>query len=133
IMKMLDKTSSGWAYWAYMKNDKWSPFDENDASHAARDIIVRPYPQCVAGQPVSYGYDPDENKFWLNFISDKDIKAPTEIYIPENNYPNGWNLNIDKEQKLWETKWDENRRILQLFTKNYENMEFKIIIGPKKE
>jgi len=131
IMKMLDKTSSGWAYWAYMKNDKWSPFDENDASHAARDIIVRPYPRCVAGQPESYGYDPDKNQFWLNFISDKEIKAPTEIYIPKNNYPNGWDLKINQDEKCWQTKWDEESRILQIFTESNEDIEFEITIKAK--
>lgn len=133
VMTMLDKTSSGWAYWAYMKNDKWSPFDENDASHAARDILVRAYPKCVAGQPLSYGFDLDENKFWLSFIADAKIKAPTEIYIPESKYPNGWEITINQDEKLWETKWDEDKRILRLIVKGNENKELEITIKPKTE
>jgi endoglycosylceramidase len=130
-LEMMDKTSSGWAYWAYLKKNKWSPFNDDDSNKEARDIMVRPYPQLVAGQPVSYGYDVEENKFWLNFIADSQIEAPTEIYLPEKNYPNGWDLKIDQDKELWKSQWIENRRILQIFTPGDKNIEFKITISPK--
>lgn len=133
VMKMLDKTSSGWAYWAYMKNDSWSPFNEDGLTYEACDILVRPYPQCVAGQPVSYGYDPEENRFWLEFVANAKIQAPTEIYIPEEDYPNGWDLKIDRGKKYWQTNWIEDKRILQVFTNVAEDEVFKMVISPETE
>ncbi len=132
LMKMLDKTSGGWAYWAYMKNDSWSPFDENSQSKEARDILVRPYPRCVAGVPVSYGFDPQVRRFWLNYKADKKIKAPTEIYIPENDYPEGWDIKTNIEEKYMQTGWDESKRILKVITNGAGNNEIKITIIPKK-
>ena len=131
VMNMFDKTSSGWAYWAYMKNDKWSPFNDDGSNMEARNLVVRPYPKSVAGQPRSYGFEIEAGKFWLDFYADSNIKAPTEIYIPKNHYPNGYNLQIDQDEEFWQTKWDENKRVLQIFTKSDKNMEFKIVISPK--
>jgi endoglycosylceramidase len=131
-LDMMDQTSSGWAYWAYMKKDKWSPFNDDDSNKEARDMMVRPYPQLVAGQPVSYGYDVEKERFWLNFISDPKIKAATEIYLPEKNYPKGWDLKIDQNKDLWKTKWIEERNILQVFTSGDKETEFNITISPKK-
>ena len=133
LMKMLDKISSGWAYWAYMKNDKWSPFDENSSSHKARDILVRPYPRCVAGHPISYGYDPGDGRFWLHFVADKEIKGPTEIYIPGEDYPDGWKLSINREEKDWQTRWDEESRVLQVFVRVPGETEMEIVITPKSD
>ena len=133
VLTMLDKTSSGWAYWAYMKNDRWSPFNENGQTENQANLLERPYPQCVAGKVESYGFDYDTKEFWLDFISDQNIQAPTEIYLPEDSYPNGWNLTIDKEEELWQTKWIESKRILQVFIKSDKNIGFKITISPKNK
>ncbi len=130
-MTMLDKTSSGWAYWAYMKNDSWSPFDENAKSTEANEILIRPYPQSVAGNPISYGFDLEDVRFWLTFSSDASITAPTEIYIPQKHYPNGYELKINIDKKSYRTVWDENRSILKLFIEEGENSKIDMSIIPK--
>lgn len=132
VMNMFDKTSSGWAYWAYMKKDRWSPFNDDGSNMIARNLVVRPYPKSVAGQPKSYGFDVNSGKFWLDFNTDPKVKAPTEIYIPKNHYPNGWDLQIDQDSKLWESKWDEKTRVLEIFGKTDEIVMFKVEITPKR-
>jgi len=131
VLNMFDKTSSGWAYWAYVKNDNWSPFNDDGSNMEAQNLVVRPYPKCVAGQPRSYGFEIETGKFWLDFYADSNIKVPTEVYIPKRHYPNGWDLNIDVDRDLWKTNWDESKRILQIFNLSDKNLEYKIMIHPK--
>lgn len=54
---------------------------------------------------MSYGFDIVSKKFWLVFNSDSQIQTPTGIYLPENHYPDGWKLNINKGQQQYETRW----------------------------
>ncbi|RLD83758.1 MAG: hypothetical protein DRJ07_06075 [Bacteroidetes bacterium] len=131
VLNMFDKTSSGWAYWAYVKKDKWSPFNDDGSNMDARNLVVRPYPQSVAGQPSSYGFEIETGKFWLDFYADSNIKVPTEVYIPKRHYTNGWDIKIDQDEKLWKTNWDENKRVLQIFNLSDKNIEFKITIHPR--
>lgn len=132
VMNMLDKTSSGWAYWAYMENDRWTTFTEDETMKAKTDIVFRPYPKAVAGKPISYGFDHDSKEFWLNFESDPKIKAPTEIYLPENHFPTGYELSIEQDDGLWESNWIEEKRILQIFKGDIDKSTVKIRIYPKK-
>ena len=131
-MEMLDKTSSGWTYWAYMENDKWTTFTEDESVKEHTNIVLRPYPKAVAGHPISYGFDMESKAFWLDFMSDVNLNAPTEIYLPENHYPNGWELIIDQDDKLWKTNWIAKERVLQIFTRAGENKVFNIKITPKE-
>ncbi len=131
VLNMFDKTSSGWAYWEYSRKSKWSPFNDDGSNMDARNLVVRPYPQSVAGQPRSYGFEIETGKFWLDFYADSNIKAPTEVYIPKRHYPNGWDLNIDVDRELWKTNWDESKRVLQIFNLSDKNLEYKITIHPK--
>jgi endoglycosylceramidase len=131
-MNMLDKTSSGWTYWAYMENDRWTTFTQDASVKDKTDIVFRPYPKAVAGHPISYGFDIETKEFWLDFTSDVKLNAPTEIYIPENHYPKGWELKIDQDEKLWKTNWIAEKRILQVFTRTGENKIFKIRINSKE-
>lgn len=63
VMKMSDKILSGWAYWAYTRGGTWSPINEDGSEQKKMEILVRPYPQCVAGRPISYGYDRKKETF----------------------------------------------------------------------
>ena len=142
-MKMFDEITSGWAYWAYMKkdtwspfhNEKWSPFAGNDSPHKiAVSILTRPYPYCVAGHPVSYGFDEDKKEFTLVFQPDKSIKEPTEIYIPDDDYPNGWKLETNINKGNVKQQWVENKNILKLWITTKDDKEkVKITVTPKQD
>ncbi|RUA09532.1 MAG: hypothetical protein DSY82_05785, partial [Flavobacteriia bacterium] len=132
VLTMFDKTTSGWAYWAYMKNDSWSPFNDDNSNIEARHLVVRPYPKCVAGHPVSYGFDNKTKEFWLDFKVDPKIDAPTEIYIPKHHYPKGWDLKIDGKENTWKTFLDYKSRVLQVYNPEGKTKEYKITIWPKK-
>ena len=130
VMKISDKILSGWAYWAYTKGGSWSPINKDGSEQEKMDILMRPYPQCVAGQPISYGYDRKKETFWLRFIPDSDIDAPSKIYLPENIYPEGGSIETDMPENKWHTEWDEITRVLQIFAGECEPNKYKITISP---
>ncbi len=45
-------------------------------------MLIRTYPQAVAGTPVSFSFDPESKMFTLTFTADPSISAPTEIFVP---------------------------------------------------
>ena len=47
------------------------------------EILSRPYPQAVAGEIKSYGYDRKNDTFTLSYTGSAAIKAPTLIWLPK--------------------------------------------------
>ena len=51
--------AAGTMYWAYDKGGDYSLLDaDGNEKTALLDVLVRPYPARVAGDPISYGFDP---------------------------------------------------------------------------
>lgn len=131
VMKLSDKVSSGWAYWAYTKGGSWAPINEDGSEQKKMDILVRPYPQCVAGQPISYGFNLEKKEFWLHYTPDPKISAPTEIYLPHSIYPDGWDVEINQPKNKWHKEWNETTRVLQIFTEYHDSSTYEITISTK--
>jgi len=49
---------------------------------AKADVLVRTYPQAVAGTPQSFGFDPTTRRFTLSYVADPAIRRPTTIFVP---------------------------------------------------
>jgi endoglycosylceramidase len=98
-----DEHLQGWMYWHY-KN--WGdPTTESQGSggqglfaqdrdlaslkQAKADLLVRPYPQAVAGVPVSTKFDPATHVFHLAYTP-RPAGGPTEIFVPARHYPTGY-------------------------------------------
>ena len=128
VMKTIDKIGSGWAYWAYTKGGSWSPINKDGSEQEKMDILVRPYPQKVAGKPIKYGFDSEKPKFWLHFESNPTIDAPTEIYIPKRSFTNDWSIECNQPIGNWRTEWNEDTRILKFYTKADTQIMYKITI-----
>lgn len=112
-VELADRVTSGWAYWSYDAGGwgPWSP-DGTDQPHA--DILVRPYPRRVAGEPISYGYDQATRCMSLTYEDRRGVQGPSEIYVPQaRHYANsGWQLHVDAED--WSSSWDEERELLSV-------------------
>jgi len=92
---LADENMVSWHYWHY---GEWSDpttsgigvqglftndFDRpGSLKQAKADVLIRTYPQAVAGTPVSYSFDPVTGRFALTFAADPAIGAPTEIFVP---------------------------------------------------
>ena len=88
VVRMADRMTSGWAYWEYGRGG-WSPIDADGNESPQADVLVRAYPQRVAGTPRFVDYDPDTRVLRVGFDakpgvdrSDRDLH-PGGAPLPE--------------------------------------------------
>ena len=102
----------GWQYWAYcgckdpttqgpgdiqaiVKDPAKPPAGDNLKTEKLA-VLVRPYPQLVAGTPKSWAFDADARKFSLEYSTKRVgggsfTSAPaTEVFVPQRQYPKGY-------------------------------------------
>ena len=92
MSRAADHSTSGWAYWSYDLGG-WSPVDGDRNETPQTDILVRAYPQRVAGDPRYVDFDPESRIFQLVFAEKPEVSGPTEIYLPQRRfYPEGFDL-----------------------------------------
>ncbi len=60
----------------------------------ALEAVVRPYAQKIAGEPLRMSFDIKSRRFEFEFRHDPQGTAPTEIYIPDFQYPHGASVTI---------------------------------------
>jgi endoglycosylceramidase len=114
VARMADHATSGWAYWSYDLGG-WSPIDADRNETPQADILVRVYPQRVAGVPRYIDYDPESRSFQLVFSRKAGVAGPTEIYLPRRRfYPEGFRLEVSDRRGRWKAAWDPRREILSL-------------------
>jgi len=78
-------------YWAYDKSDGYGLLDpQGNEKPALLGVLVRPYPERVAGDPVSYAFDAASRTFTLTYTPHG--HATTEISVPDRVYPAGYQV-----------------------------------------
>jgi endoglycosylceramidase len=110
-----DRYMVGWDYWAYcgcgdptgspqtewlVRNPARPPTGANvDAAKLA--VLEQPYPQAVAGTPVSFSYDPASDVFRLSYSTARasghgrfPAGSETDIFIPALHYPRGYSVRV---------------------------------------
>ena len=65
-----------------------------DAGGRALRGFVRPFARATAGLPLSMSFDPRTGGFRFEFQPDPQAKGPTEIYIPDIQYPRGCSISV---------------------------------------
>lgn len=105
VTVMADVMGGGWAYWDSTPGG-WGPLDANLNEKPLANWLTRTYARAIAGQPVSFLYNPETRVFELVFDEAADVSGPTEIYIPAaRHYPTGWQLEVvSAGAYTWE--WD---------------------------
>ncbi len=70
--------------------------DPNDINAGGRALqaVIRPYARATAGTPLRMTFDINRRVFTFEFQSEPGIKAPTELYVPDYHYPNGYNVSV---------------------------------------
>lgn len=89
----IGQVAAGSMYWAYDKSDGYGMLTpEGEEKTALLDALVRPYPERVAGDPISYAFDPATSAFTLRYAPDLTLALPTEISVPARSYPGGYDV-----------------------------------------
>ncbi len=73
----------------FSEDQRDNPVDINSGGRALH-AFVRPYAISIAGKPKKMMYDINKGKFIFEFIDDLNIKAPTEIFLPKIQFPDGF-------------------------------------------
>lgn len=115
----------GWAYENLYDGDSGRPHPEL-AKH-----YTRPYPAAVAGTPTSFNFSEDSRNFTLQFTSDPDIDAPTEIILPPSTFPDGYTVQVSPEDSL--LQYEVDKRTLALFTSTSikDATDIEVTVSPK--
>ena len=80
-------------YWAMDKGGGYSIYDAQGVPNPMLiDVIVRPAPVRIAGDPIAWTYDDATRALTLTWKPDRSIEAPTVIAVPVKVYPNGVNV-----------------------------------------
>lgn len=93
-----------WNYTADNTNERGDLWNDEDLSIFSRDqidsdsihaggrgipAVARPYARKIAGQPLRMSFDLATRVFELEYRHDPNISAPTEIFLPGFQYPQG--------------------------------------------
>jgi hypothetical protein len=74
--------------------DQQTDSDDVNSGGRALEAAVRPYAQRVAGEPLSMHFDYRRRIFRFVFHHDPAVGAPTEIFIPNLQYPDGCRVRV---------------------------------------
>ncbi|HOB35507.1 MAG TPA: cellulase family glycosylhydrolase [Bacillota bacterium] len=113
LMRALDANFHNFTLWNYTadnsneRGDGWNgedlsifsrdqQTDPNDINSGGRalEAVVRPWPRRIAGRPLSIRFKLKTREFTFSFQPDPAIAAPTEIFVPSYQYPEGYEIRI---------------------------------------
>lgn len=77
----------------YSPDQRLNPNNPNSGGRAL-DAIVRPYPQAIAGELIRFAFDLETRVFTLEYRPDTNLTAPTEIFVPNYQYREGYQVEI---------------------------------------
>jgi Glycoside hydrolase family 5 C-terminal domain/Cellulase (glycosyl hydrolase family 5) len=99
-----------WNYTADNSNARGDQWNDEDLSLFSRDQMtgagsihdggralaaaVRPYPRKVPGEPLAMSFDIKKTLFEFSFRHADELTAPTEIFVPAIQYPNGFAIQV---------------------------------------
>ncbi|MGB9879599.1 MAG: hypothetical protein ACPLRM_02440, partial [Anaerolineae bacterium] len=99
-----------WNYTADNDNVHGDQWNDEDLSIFSRDqqadpqdihsggralpAVVRPYARATAGEPLRMHFDYKSRAFEFEFRHDPGIGAPTEIFVPNYQYPHGYVVKV---------------------------------------
>ena len=109
----LDANLLNWTLWNYTPDndnrwgDQWNdedlsifsrdqqtnPRDINSGGRAL-DAVVRPYARAIAGEPLHMKFDRKTRHFEFEFRHNAEVTAPTEIFVPNYQYPQGYRVEL---------------------------------------
>jgi endoglycosylceramidase len=126
ILDVFDRNNWHWAYWS---NDLggWSPLDPEREETAILPYLVRTYPRATSGILHNFHFDWDTKEFSMEMTTTA-TGMPTEIFVPDRHYPNGWQLSVEGSDN-WSQEWAAERQVLSVSVPT-EGQRLEITIRP---
>jgi endoglycosylceramidase len=101
---LADTNLDGWMYWAYKAWDDptgqpateglFARDDDLSTLIAGKaDVLIRPYPQAVAGTPTSLSWNSTMHEMQLAYRAGSQ-HAPTDVFVPARQYPRGYRVAV---------------------------------------
>jgi endoglycosylceramidase len=113
VAALADQHMTSWDYWSYANwNDPTGNppaeglfADDRDRPGSLKEdkalVLIRTYPQAVAGTPLSFSFDPDSADFTLAYRADPSIHAPTVVFVPVKwHYAGGYVVTVTGPAKI---------------------------------
>lgn len=72
----------------FSRDQQDDPGDINSGGRAL-EAVVRPYAVKIAGEPLKMSFDIKRKQFEFEFRHEPGVEAPTEIFVPDFQYPHG--------------------------------------------
>ncbi len=87
------QVAAGTMYWSYDKSDSYGILaPDGTEKPVLLGVLVRPYPELVAGKPTSYAFDASSSTFTFVYAPDRGAKQPTQLAMPALAYPNNYQV-----------------------------------------
>ena len=100
--------------------DQQSDPTDIDSGGRALSAVVRPYASKVAGEPLNMRFDMKRGLFTFSFRHDKDVSEPTEIFVPNSQFPDGYRVEVSDGE--FEILRDEQRVLYRHSDKDMPHM-----------
>jgi endoglycosylceramidase len=79
-------------YWDYTKGGYGLLAADGTEAEPLLGSVVRPYPERVAGDPISWAFDEGTSTFTLRYRPSASVSAPTLVSIAPRLYPHGYDF-----------------------------------------
>jgi hypothetical protein len=77
----------------YSADQRSDPGDLNSGGRGLQSV-VRPYPMHTSGELKHASFNPFKRLFMMKFRQDPAISAPTEVFVPNYQYPHGYSIKV---------------------------------------
>jgi hypothetical protein len=77
----------------FSRDQQTAPADINSGGRAL-EAVVRPYSRATAGEPLRMRFDQQRRVFEYTFRHDLAVAAPTELFMPNFQYPHGYQVTV---------------------------------------
>ena len=83
-------------------------------------LSTRPYAKKIAGEPLNMRFDSMRGLFTFSFRHDSAVSEPTEIYVPNATFPNGYRVEVSDGD--YEIQHEQQRVIYRHSDKDMPHM-----------
>lgn len=111
----------------FSRDQMTNPKDIHSGGRAL-EAVVRPYPLATTGQILSFSFDIHRRVFTFEFRHDPAVNAPTVIYLPGYQYPNGCSIQVSDGS--CEERPSEQ---LLIYQHSHTRPVHRIVIAPRLE